>query len=114
MRRLEDAYGVPVLEAYGMTEASHQMASNPLPPARAHPGLGGRIGRRRAARGGSRRARDAAGQAGEVLVRGPGVTGGYLNNPEANAEAFVDGWFRTGDRGVLKDGYLYLRGGSRR
>ena len=51
-----------------------------------------------------------AGRAGEVAIRGPGVTPGYLNDPEANAEAFVDGWLRTGDRGVLEDGYLRLEG----
>src|SRR5207237_4406332 len=50
------------------------------------------------------------GEAGEVAIRGPGVTPGYLNNPDANAEAFRDGWFRTGDRGVLEGGYLRLQG----
>jgi malonyl-CoA/methylmalonyl-CoA synthetase len=47
----------------------------------------------------------------EVLVRGPNVFDGYLNRPEANDEAFVDGWFRTGDIGeVSEDGYLTLKG----
>ena len=50
------------------------------------------------------------GSSGEVVIRGPGVTAGYLNNPEANADAFFDGWFRTGDLGVLEDGYLRLEG----
>jgi len=110
MRRLEDAYGVPVLEAYGMTEASHQMASNPLPPRERIPGSVGVSAGAELRVAGPDGRETPAGEAGEVLVRGPGVTGGYLNNPEANAEAFVDGWFRTGDRGVLKDGYLYLQG----
>ena len=52
----------------------------------------------------------AAGEAGEVVIRGPGVMTGYLSNPAATADAFVDGWFRTGDRGVIRDGYLYLEG----
>ena len=53
----------------------------------------------------------ARGEVGEVVIRGPNVTAGYLNNPEANATAFVDGWFRTGDQGVIdEDGYLRLTG----
>jgi len=111
MERLEGVLGVPVLEAYGMTEASHQMASNPLPPAERKPGTVG------IATGVEIRILDKAGNAvdqgssGEVAIRGPGVTAGYLANPTANAEAFTDGWFRTGDRGSLDpDGYLRLEG----
>lgn len=110
LERAEAAYGVPVLEAYGMTEASHQMSSNPLPPAPHHASSVG------VPTGTEIRIVDAnlaflpEGSAGEVVIRGPGVTSGYVNNPEANAEAFFDGWFRTGDRGVFRDGYLYLEG----
>jgi acyl-CoA synthetase (AMP-forming)/AMP-acid ligase II len=110
MERSEQVYGAPMLEAYGMTEASHQMASNPLPPARRVPGSVG------VATGTEVRVVDRQlrflpdGSAGEVVIRGPGLTPGYLNNPQANAEAFFDGWFRTGDRGVLEDGYLRLEG----
>jgi oxalate---CoA ligase len=110
MARAEGEYGVPMLEAYGMTEASHQMASNPLPPA---PRITGSVG---VPSGTEIEVVDrerrflADGVAGEVVIRGPGVTAGYLANPEANAEAFFDGWFQTGDRGVLRDGYLYLEG----
>jgi len=110
MERAEAAYGVPVLEAYGMTEASHQMASNPLPPGERIPGSVG------VATGTSIAIADGAGNllpggtAGEVVIRGPGVMSGYVNNPVATAEAFFGGWFRTGDRGVLRDGYLYLEG----
>jgi oxalate---CoA ligase len=110
MQRLEDVYGVPLLEAYGMTEASHQMASNPLPPQQRVPGTVG------VPTGTEIRVVDGegadvpAGSLGEVVIRGAGVTPGYLNNPDANAEAFRDGWFRTGDRGVLEDGYLRLQG----
>lgn len=110
MERLEDVYGVPLLEAYGMTEASHQMASNPMPPGPRRPGsVGVATGAEISVVDGGR-AEVGAGTPGEVVVRGPGVTPGYLNNPEANAESFRDGWFRTGDRGVIESGYLYLQG----
>ena len=75
-----------------------------------HSRLGRRLGRRRDLDPRPDGRGRPPGEPGEVAVRGPGVTSGYLNNPEANAGAFVDGWFRTGDRGVLKDGYLYLQG----
>jgi acyl-CoA synthetase (AMP-forming)/AMP-acid ligase II len=110
IERGEQVYGAPMLEAYGMTEASHQVASNPLPPARRVPGSVG------VATGTEVRVVDRQrrflpeGSAGEVVIRGPGLTPGYLNNPQANAEAFFDGWFRTGDRGVLEGGYLRLEG----
>lgn len=108
---LEEAFGVPCLEAYGMTEASHQIASNPLPPASrvsgsvGH-GIGVRIG-----------VMDAQGQlltvgaSGEVVIQGPSVIDGYDDNPEADARSFTNGWFRTGDQGVLDSaGYLTLVG----
>jgi acyl-CoA synthetase (AMP-forming)/AMP-acid ligase II len=110
LERAERGYGVPMLEAYGMTEASHQMASNPLPPGARVPGsvgvaTGTDIGI--ADKGGNLLAQ---GSPGEVVIRGPGVMAGYANNPAATAEAFFGDWFRTGDRGVLRDGYLYLEG----
>ena len=110
MQEGEDRYGVPMVEAYGMTEAGHQITSNPLPP---EPRRAGSVGVPAGAeiRVVDRAGEDvAAGSPGEVAIRGPGVTPGYLENPEANAEAFFDGWFRTGDEGVLEDGYLRLRG----
>jgi acyl-CoA synthetase (AMP-forming)/AMP-acid ligase II len=109
MSGLENAFGAPVLEAYGMTEASHQMASNPLPPkarkpGHVGPGTGVKIG-----------IMDAAGillpsgTAGEVVIQGPNVIDGYENNPDANKTSFTNGWFRTGDQGILdSDGYLQL------
>jgi oxalate---CoA ligase len=110
MARLEDVHGAPVLEAYGMTEASHQMTSNPLPPARRSAGsVGIATGVELGIIDGERTLLPA-GSYGEVVIRGPGVTSGYVGNPEANAEAFFDGWFRTGDRGVIEDGYLRLEG----
>jgi acyl-CoA synthetase (AMP-forming)/AMP-acid ligase II len=109
MHALETAFGAPVLEAYGMTEAAHQMASNPLPPADRKPGS---VGRGTDVQVGIM---DAEGrlvphcQHGEVVIKGPNVITGYENNPAANAVSFVDGWFRTGDRGYLDpDGYLHL------
>jgi acyl-CoA synthetase (AMP-forming)/AMP-acid ligase II len=110
LARCEEVYGVPMLEAYGMTEASHEMAANPLPPGERRPGSVG------VPTGAAIRIVDRAwsevpaGEPGEVTVSGPGLTPGYLGNPEANAESFRDGWFRTGDQGVLDAGYLRLVG----
>jgi acyl-CoA synthetase (AMP-forming)/AMP-acid ligase II len=108
MALMEQRFGVPVLEAYGMTEASHQMSSNPLPPA---PRFAGSVG---PGTGVEIAIFDdagtalPAGTAGEVVIRGRNVMHGYENNPQANADAFVGGWFRTGDQGTL-DGAGYLR-----
>jgi acyl-CoA synthetase (AMP-forming)/AMP-acid ligase II len=111
MHDLESAFGAPVLEAYGMTEAAHQMASNPLPPGARLPGS---VGRGTDVRIGIMDAQGRhlpAGERGEVVIRGPNVVAGYESNPEANATSFVDGWFRTGDQGFLDaDGYLTLTG----
>jgi acyl-CoA synthetase (AMP-forming)/AMP-acid ligase II len=110
MARLEEAYGVAVLEAYGMTEASHQMASSPLPPGPRYAGSVGIATGTEIAIVGADRVPLPEGSAGEIVIRGPGVTPGYLNNSDANADAFFDGWFRTGDQGVMQDGYLRLVG----
>jgi acyl-CoA synthetase (AMP-forming)/AMP-acid ligase II len=111
MEKMEQVFGAPVLEAYGMTEASHQMASNPQPPAARKPGsvgpgTGVKVGIMDDA--GNLLATD---QRGEVVIQGPNVVSGYENNPEANAKSFTQGWFRTGDQGYLDaDGYLILTG----
>jgi len=111
MARLEEVLGVPVLEAYGMTEASHQMASNPLPPDERRPGSVGRGTGVEVAVLDERGALLPVGAAGEVAVRGANVMDGYEANAAANAEAFSGGWFRTGDEGTLDErGYLTLRG----
>jgi acyl-CoA synthetase (AMP-forming)/AMP-acid ligase II len=111
--RLEARFGAPVLEAYGMTEASHQMSSSPMPPEKRIPGTVGQ------ATGVEVAIMDMAatgqlqksGEIGEIVIKGENVMHGYNNNPEANAEAFVDGWFRTGDQGFLDtNGYLSLTG----
>jgi len=109
MHALEAAFGAPVLEAYGMTEAAHQMASNPLPPLPRKPGSVGRGTNVRISIMNASGRHCAPGERGEVVIQGPNVIDGYENNPEANAAAFVNGWFRTGDRGYLDaDGYLHL------
>ena len=111
MHQLESRFGAPVLEAYGMTEASHQMASNPLPPGKREPGTVG------VATGIEIGVMDDSGTLlapearGEVVIRGRSVIDAYANNPEANAKSFTDGWFRTGDQGFLSaEGYLSLVG----
>src|SRR3954470_16977467 len=111
MHDLEAAFGAPVLEAYGMTEAAHQMASNPLPPVERKPGSVGCGADVRVSIMDAQGRHMAAGQHGEVVIQGPNVIDGYENNPEANAASFTDGWFRTGDQGYLDaDGYLTLVG----
>jgi acyl-CoA synthetase (AMP-forming)/AMP-acid ligase II len=110
LERAEAAYGVPMLEAYGMTEASHQMASNPLPPGARVPGSVGVPTGTRIAIADRAGALLGEGAPGEVVIRGPGVMAGYAGNSAATAEAFYGDWFRTGDLGVLRDGYLYLEG----
>ena len=109
---LEETYGAPVLEAYAMTEAAHQMTSNPLPPAKRQPGSVG-LGQ-----GVEIRILDGAGKEvpqgteAEICIRGENVTKGYLNNPEANKSSFTaDGFFRSGDQGkVDQDGYVIITG----
>jgi acyl-CoA synthetase (AMP-forming)/AMP-acid ligase II/acyl carrier protein len=111
MAELESTFGAPVIEAYGMTEAAHQMASNPLPPRQRKPGSVGPAAGPEVAIMDDEGKLLARGETGEVAIRGPNVMGGYLNNPDANARAFVNGWLRTGDQGYLdSDGYLFLTG----
>jgi acyl-CoA synthetase (AMP-forming)/AMP-acid ligase II len=111
IHKIENEFGVPFVEAYGMTEAAHQMTSNPLPPRHRKAGSVG-VGT-----GLRVRIMDKAGnslennQRGEIAIQGANVFRGYENNPEANARAFVNGWFRTGDQGYLdEDCYLHLTG----
>jgi acyl-CoA synthetase (AMP-forming)/AMP-acid ligase II len=110
-QRYETAIGVPLVEAYGMTEAAHQMSSNPLPPGECRPGTVGRATGTVIAVLDDSWQPVPAGTDGEVAVRGPSVVDHYLDNPAATAAAFRDGWFRTGDVGTLSaDGYLTLVG----
>ena len=111
MKDLEKLFSAPVIEAYGMTEASHQMASNPLPPATQKPGSVGRPAGPEIAVMDESGAWLSPGQSGEVVIRGENVTAGYEGAPEADQSAFTDGWFRTGDLGYLDaEGYLFLTG----
>jgi oxalate---CoA ligase len=111
IEQLETMFKSPLIESYGMTEAAHQMASNPLPPLQRKPGSVGRAAGPEIAIRGEDGQLLAAGEVGEVVIRGASVTAGYENNPKANAEAFVDGWFRTGDQGMLDaEGYLSITG----
>jgi len=109
--KIEDLFGVPFVEAYGMTEAAHQMTSNPLPPRHRKAGSVG-VGT-----GIRITVMDKEGNhlgtnhRGEIAIQGASVFRGYENNPEANTRALVNGWFRTGDEGFLdQDCYLHLTG----
>ncbi len=112
LRELEETFGAPVIEAYGMTEAAHQMASNPLPPKKNRPGSVGLAAGPEIAIVDVAGEPVPAGETGEIVIRGPNVMAGYENNEKANSEAFTrQGWFRTGDQGILSpDGYLAITG----
>jgi acyl-CoA synthetase (AMP-forming)/AMP-acid ligase II/acyl carrier protein len=112
MRGLESKFNVPVIEAYGMTEAAHQIASNPLPPGERKAGSVGKdAGPKISIMAEEGESLLPAGKTGEIVIRGETVTAGYLRNPEANRQAFVSGWFRTGDQGYFdEDGYLHITG----
>ncbi len=111
MADVEERFGAPMLEAYGMTEAAHQMSSNPLPPSARKPGsvgCGTAVSIAILNKAGDLL---PAGAIGEVSIKGANVFSGYEGNAEANASSFSNGWFRTGDQGYLDDqGYLTLVG----
>jgi acyl-CoA synthetase (AMP-forming)/AMP-acid ligase II/acetyltransferase-like isoleucine patch superfamily enzyme/acyl carrier protein len=111
MEELEEALGTQVIEAYSMTEASHQMVSNPLAPRRRKPGSVGLPAGPEVAIMDEAGNLLGQGETGEVVIRGPNVTRGYESNPKANEAAFTNGWFRTGDQGRFDaEGYLFLTG----
>ena len=119
IREAEEIFGAPLVEAYGMTEATHQMASNPLPPALRKPGTVGLAAGPEVAimaEDGTLLPRGVGLEnTGEIVIRGANVTAGYESNAKANAEAFTagphSGWFRTGDQGVMdEDGYISITG----
>lgn len=112
MASLERTFQVPVIEAYGMTEASHQIASNRLPPGVRKPGsVGVAAGTDLAVMGEDGEFLSPGTEVGEIAIRGQNVMSGYSNNPDANAAAFTNGWFRTGDQGYLdSEGYLFITG----
>ena len=109
--QLNDIFQTPVIEAYGMTEATHQMASNPLPPAIQKPGLVGMPAGPEICIMNDKNEKLYQGEIGEICIKGDNVTNGYENNPEANKQSFVNDWFRTGDEGFFdEDGYLKISG----
>jgi len=111
IRELEQTFNAPLIEAYGMTEAAHQMCCNPLPPKVRKPGTVGVSAGPEVAIMDEHGRILAHGAIGEIVIRGANVTAGYENNPRANAENFTNGWFRTGDQGVIDDqGYVSITG----
>lgn len=111
LAEIERVFRARLVEAYGMTEASHQMASNPLAPRERKPGTVG------LAAGPEIRVVTEEGETvpvgarGEIVIKGGNVMAAYENNPDANATAFINGWFRTGDVGTMDDdGYLSIVG----
>ena len=109
--QLNDIFQTPVIEAYGMTEATHQMTSNPLPPAIQKPGLVGMPAGPEICIMNDKNEKLPHGEIGEICIKGDNVTNGYENNPEANKQSFVNDWFRTGDEGFFdEDGYLKISG----
>jgi oxalate---CoA ligase len=111
IHQIEAVFGVPMVEAYGMTEAAHQMSSNPLPPDERRHGSVGKPQGVEISVMGARGVHLHHSHRGEIAIRGPSIFHGYENNPEANADAFVEGWFRTGDEGFVDShGYLHITG----
>jgi acyl-CoA synthetase (AMP-forming)/AMP-acid ligase II len=110
--QLEETFKAPVLEAYAMSEAAHQMTSNPLPPAKRKPGTVGLGQGVEVVILNEAGAKLPQGTEGEICIRGENVTKGYLNNDAANASSYTkDGYFRTGDQGKLdEDGYVIITG----
>ena len=109
--QLNNIFQTPVVEAYGMTEATHQMTSNPLPPAIQKPGLVGMPAGPEICIMNDKNEKLPQGEIGEICIKGDNVTNGYENNPEANKQSFVNDWFRTGDEGFFdEDGYLKISG----
>jgi oxalate---CoA ligase len=111
MRELENAFHIPVIEAYGMTEASHQICTNPLPPGKVKAGSVGLAAGTEVAIMNERDEFLKPGERGEIVLRGSNITRGYDGGAAANEKAFSRGWLRTGDQGYFDtDGYLFITG----
>ena len=109
--KLNSVFGCSVIEAYGMTEATHQMTSNPLPPKKQKPGFVGIPAGPEVCIMDEKDKILDQGEIGEICIKGDNVTLGYDNNPEANKNSFTNGWFRTGDQGYFdQNGYLKISG----
>ena len=114
MEALAETFKAPVIEGYGMTEAAHQMASNPLGAGKQKPGSVG-IEAGPLVRVAHEIENRLVTGVGEIVISGPNVTPGYEGNPEANEKNFFEAenrrWFRTGDQGEFDaEGYLTLTG----
>lgn len=114
MTQLADTFGAPVVEAYGMTEAAHQMCCNPIEPGHQKPGAVG-LPAGPEVRIAHEIENHLVEGVGEISISGPNVTPGYEANPEANEKNFFEAegkrWFRTGDQGMFdEDGFLSLTG----
>ena len=115
MENLEKVFNTCVIESYGMTEAAHQMTSNPLPPSKRKSGSVGLAAGpdvsllyKNQIINNDKNNRNVTGH---IIIKGGNVTNGYINNPKANAESFINGWFLTGDEGMFDDdGYLKITG----
>jgi acyl-CoA synthetase (AMP-forming)/AMP-acid ligase II/acyl carrier protein len=111
LQGMEELFHVPVIEAYGMTEAAHQMTSNPLPPGHRKVGSVGLAAGPKVSIMDAHGNRLSSGEVGEIVIQGSNVTSGYINGSESNTKSFAHGWLRTGDQGYLdKDGYLFIAG----
>ena len=109
--QLNKIFSCPVIEAYGMTEAAHQMASNPLPPKKQKAGFVGIPSGPKICIMNNKNKVLKNGEIGEICIKGENVTSGYENNSEANEASFVNGWFKTGDEGFFdNEGYLKISG----
>ncbi len=111
LKELESTFQCSVIEAYGMTEASHQIASNPLPPELRKPGTVGKEAGPKIKIIGSNGNDLPCNQVGEIIIKGKNVIKSYVNNPKANEDSFHENWFRTGDLGLIdEEGYLTISG----
>ncbi len=110
-KNLNEVFNCPVIEAYGMTEATHQMTSNPLPPKQQKAGFVGLPAGPEVCIMDDNGNILKQGNVGEICIKGDNVTLGYENNDDANKTSFTNGWFRTGDQGYFdNDGYLKISG----
>ena len=112
LRRWEAATGAPVLEGYGQSEAGPVISFNPLSGARKSGAVGIALPDTEVQIVDLEQGTQAlaAGEKGEIRLRGPQVMSGYRNLPKETTETLRDGWLYTGDIGELdRDGYLYIR-----
>jgi acyl-CoA synthetase (AMP-forming)/AMP-acid ligase II len=111
MAQLEEAFAVPAVESYGMTETSHQIAINPLPPGERKLGSVGLAAGQQVGIMDDQGHLILPNAVGEVVIRGANVAVAYEQDGTTNPSTIAGGWFRTGDLGFLdSDGHLFLRG----